>query len=319
MHCNLQFTQDKVVKVPGVGFLAPCQVNPPGRQVPNSGMVLKGWRGSKQVPAIVWPHPSTATAPVPGWENQKKWVIAGTSWQLMRGFAAISDSQLLPLDDDRQQVMREESQLAKSPHHSLRIVVHIVRLLVSAKFVLLLLHLSVIVIVIAPIVIVIAPIHPAKGFHSRSLPLPHIFRASPERKLSAQMINVEKVFRFWMLLSLMNPYKPSWLLLIKAIWLQGKTPQQEDTRRRADYKTSCIFWDGTGENRLRNRWRCLFVDVWFGFGFDRRTPDKWEFCERFQKKNNLLFKLRLSIYFQILFHIRTAVLKEEVPSEIQST
>ena len=61
MHCNLQFTQDKVVKVPGVGFLAPCQVNPPGRQVPNSGMVLKGWRGSKQVPAIVWPHPSTAS------------------------------------------------------------------------------------------------------------------------------------------------------------------------------------------------------------------------------------------------------------------
>ena len=127
----------------------------------------------------------------------------------MRGFAAISDSQLLPLDDNCQQVMREEAELAKSPHHSLRIVVHIVRLLVSAKFVLLLLHLSVIVIVIAPIVIVIAPIHPAKGFDSRSLPLPHIFRASPKRKLSAQMINVEKVFRFWMLLSLMNPYKPS--------------------------------------------------------------------------------------------------------------
>ena len=195
----------------------------------------------------------------------------------MRGFAAISDSQLLPLDDNCQQVMREEAQLAKSPHHSLRIVVHIVRLLVSAKFVLLLLHLSV-------IVVVIAPIHPVKGFHSRSLPLPHIFRASPKRKLSAQMINVEKVFRFWMLLSLMNPYKLSWLLLIKAIWLQVKTPQQEDTRRRADYKTSCIFWDGTGEDCLRNRWRCLFVDVWFGFGFDRRTPDKWEFWEGFQKK-----------------------------------
>ena len=58
----------------------------------------------------------------------------------MRGFAAISDLQLLPLDDDRQQVMREEAQLAKSPHHSLRIVVHIVWLLVSAKFVLMLLH-----------------------------------------------------------------------------------------------------------------------------------------------------------------------------------